>query len=191
MTKRIVLAGILGGVAMFLWASVAHMVLPLGRAGIREIPGEQALLGDMHSALGESPGLYMFPGMGASSDMNQYEQKLTTNPSGLLIYHPPGAKALTPAQLATEFLTELLEALLLSWLIAQIRLEGRSPRFGYVIVVGLISAISTNVSYWNWYGFPTAYTLAYMTTQFVGYLAAGLVAIWILGRPVPKVAIAP
>jgi hypothetical protein len=123
--------------------------------------------------------------------MNQYEQKLTTNPSGLLIYHPPGAKALTPAQLATEFLTELLEALLLSWLIAQIRLEGRSPRFGYVIVVGLISAISTNVSYWNWYGFPTAYTLAYMTTQFVGYLAAGLVAIWILGRPVPKVAIAP
>jgi hypothetical protein len=186
MTKRIILAGALGGVAMFLWASLAHLALPLGRAGIREIPGEPALLGVMHSALGESPGLYVFPGMGANADMHQYEQALAANPSGLLIYHPPGAKVLTPAQLITEFLTELLEALLLTWLIAQTRLESRPSRIGFVIVVGLVAAVSTNVSYWNWYGFPTAYTLAYMTTQFVGYLAAGMVAVWILGRPSSK-----
>ena len=28
MTKRILLAGAIGGIAMFVWASLAHMVLP-------------------------------------------------------------------------------------------------------------------------------------------------------------------
>jgi hypothetical protein len=35
MTKRILLAGLLGGLAMFIWQSVAHVVLPLGEAGIQ------------------------------------------------------------------------------------------------------------------------------------------------------------
>jgi hypothetical protein len=115
MTKRIVLAGVLGGVAMFLWASLAHMVLPLGRAGIREVPDDRALLAGMRSALGESSGLYMFPALGSDADMKHYEQKLAANPSGLLIYHPPGGKAMTPS---------------LVWLMAQTRL-------GFAIVVGI------------------------------------------------------
>jgi hypothetical protein len=182
MTKRIFLAGILGGVAMFLWASLAHMVLPLGRAGIREVPDDRALLASMRSALGESSGLYMFPGVGSDADMKRYEQKLASNPSGLLIYHPPGVKALTPGQLITEFLTELLEALLLAWLMAQTRLESLPARLGFAIVVGIVAGITTNVSYWNWYGFPSAYTLPYMSIEIVGFLVAGLVAAKMLGR---------
>jgi hypothetical protein len=34
MTKRIILASVLGGIAMFIWTSTAHMVSPLGEAGI-------------------------------------------------------------------------------------------------------------------------------------------------------------
>jgi hypothetical protein len=37
---RILLAGILGGIARFAWTSIAHMALPLGEAGIAEIPNE-------------------------------------------------------------------------------------------------------------------------------------------------------
>jgi hypothetical protein len=43
-------------------------------------------------------------------------------------------------------------------------------------VAGILSAISTNVSYWNWYGFPVNYTLAYSFTIAVGFIVAGLVA---------------
>ncbi|MGD0309188.1 MAG: hypothetical protein ABSC02_07855 [Acidobacteriota bacterium] len=38
MTKKIILAGVLGGIAMFAWSSLAHMVLPLAATGIGEIP---------------------------------------------------------------------------------------------------------------------------------------------------------
>jgi hypothetical protein len=31
---RILVAGILGGIAMFIWTSIAYMALPLGEAGV-------------------------------------------------------------------------------------------------------------------------------------------------------------
>jgi hypothetical protein len=68
MTKRIILAGVLGAVAMFIWTAIAHMVTPLGEAGIGEIPNEEAVLAAMRSSIGAKTGLYMFPGMGLGPD---------------------------------------------------------------------------------------------------------------------------
>jgi len=39
-----------------------------------------------------------------------------------------------------------------------------------------LTAIATNVSYWNWYGFPGVYTASYMLTQVIGFLLVGIVA---------------
>jgi len=30
-----------------------------------------------------------------------------------------------------------------------------------VLVTGILAAITTNLSYWNWYGFPGAYTASF------------------------------
>jgi hypothetical protein len=185
MAKRILLAGVLGGLAMFIWASIAHMVVPLGSTGVREIPNEANVLGAMQSSLGQTSGLYIFPGLGAGSNpttaqrnaaMKDYGPKLAANPSGLLIYHPPGAKGITGGKLGLEFLTEVVEALLAVLLLAQTRLESYAGKVGFIVLVGIIAALATNIPYWNWYGFPGNYTAAYMTTQIVGYLSAGLVA---------------
>jgi hypothetical protein len=194
MTKRVLLAGLLGGIAMFAWTSLAHMVLPLGDAGIKEIPNEQGVLTAMQASLGAAPGLYLFPGTGLGPDatmqqkrgaMDQYAQKLAANPSGILIYHPPGAKPLTAGQLATEFFTELIEALLAVILLSQTRLTSFASRLGFVIVAGMLATIATNVSYWNWYGFPATYTAAYMTTGVVGFICVGLVAAAVMKEQVP------
>jgi hypothetical protein len=114
MAKRVLLAGVLGAIAMFVWSFVAHMLLPLGYTGVREIPNESAVLGAMQSSMGQTPGLYLFPGLGAgptptsaqrNAAMKNYEPKLAANPSGLLVYHPPGAKGITGGKLGLEFLT--------------------------------------------------------------------------------------
>ena len=34
-SMKILLAGILGGIAMFIWTSIAHLAFPLGEAGLR------------------------------------------------------------------------------------------------------------------------------------------------------------
>ena len=182
--KRIILAGVLGGIAMFIWSSIAHIALPLGEVGVSEIPNEPTVLASMTSALGTAHGFYLFPGTGTAPNatraekqaaMRDYGKKLAANPSGILIYHPPGASALTAAQLGTEFLTELIEALLAAILLAQTRLASFASRLGFIAVLGLAAAITTNIPYWNWYGFPANYTAAYMTIEFVDYLVAGFV----------------
>jgi hypothetical protein len=191
-TTKILLAGVLGGIAMFIWSSIAHMVLPLGEAGIRELPNEQATLSAMKTNLGEKSGLYLFPGLGVgdnptrqqkSEAMTHMEERMATNPSGLLMYYPAGARPLSMGKLLTiEFLTEVLESILAVFLLAQTRIVSFGGRVGFIFVVGILAAIATNISYWNWYGFPSIYTAGYMTTQIVGFLCAGLVAALVVGR---------
>src|ERR1700742_4785706 len=94
---KVLLAGILGGIAMFIWTTIAHLALPLGEAGIGEIPNESAVLTAMQSNIGDHTGLYIFPGMGIGKNatrqerneaMNQVASKAASGPSGLLMYHP-------------------------------------------------------------------------------------------------------
>jgi hypothetical protein len=175
MGKRVLLGGLAGGMVMFVWASLAHIVLGLGSVGISEIPNEQPVLAALQTALGGSPGLYMFPGLGKEG-MAGYQSKLDRNPSGLLLYHPAGAKAMEPRQLIIEFLTEVIEAILAVYLLSRTRLTGFAARVGFVTVIGIVASITTNVPYWNWYGYPGGYTAAYLFTQIVDYFLVGVLA---------------
>jgi len=191
MTTRAFFAGILGGIAMFIWTSIAHMALPLGEAGIREIPNEAAVLAAMQENIGDKEGLYVFPGLGVGANptreqrneaMKQMVEKYAKSPSGLLMYHPPGRPFMLGKALGIEFATELLESILAVFLLAQTRLVSFGGRVGFVFVAGILAAIATNVSYWNWYGFPCIYTASYMFIQIVGFLCAGIVVALFLAR---------
>ena len=183
---RIFFAALLGAIAMFIWTSLAHMALPLGEAGIKEIPHEAALLDAMQTNIGSQTGLYVFPGFGLGPDatheqkseaMKKMEENLANHPSGILMYHPAGSRPLTMGRYLTiEFLTEFVEVLLALLLLSKTRLTTYGGRVGFLFLAGVLAAIATNISYWNWYGFPGAYTAAYIFMQLIGFLCAGLVA---------------
>jgi hypothetical protein len=188
---KIFLAAILGAVAMFIWTAIAHMALPLGETGIAEIPNESAVLGALQSSIGDQTGLYIFPGMGIGTDASRQEkseamkhmnEKLAANPSGILMYHPPGRPFAFGKALMIEFITQLIEAILVVLLLAQTRIETFAGRVGFVLAAGILAAIATNISYWNWYGFPTTYTASYMLIQIAGFFIVGIVAALVLRR---------
>src|SRR6266480_3117192 len=188
---KILLAGILGGIVMFIWTSIAHMFLPLGEAGISEIPNESAVLSAMQSNIGEQTGLYIFPGLGVGKNatreekneaMKRMSEKVATNPAGVLMYHPPGRPFAFGKWLGIEFGTELLEAILVVFLLAQTRIASFAGRVGFVLLAGILAALATNVSYWNWHGFPCVYTASYMLIQIVGFLCVGVVAALVLRK---------
>jgi len=189
---RIFLAGLLGGIAMFIWSSIAHMVLPLGETGLSEIPNEQTILDAMQHNIAEKSGLYIFPGFGLGPNptreqkneaMKHMADNFARRPSGILMYNAAGSRPIDMVRwLGVEFLTEVAEALLAVYLLSKTRLTNFGTRVGFMIVAGILAAIATNISYWNWYGFPTSYTLSYISTQVVGFFCAGLVAAFVLRK---------
>jgi hypothetical protein len=189
MTTRIFIAGILGGIVMFIWSWIGHDLLPLGHAGISELPNEQAVRDAMTANL-PTDGLYLFPMpkldpnatfKERSDAMNEAMKKAAEGPSGLLMYHPT-RKFDFAKLLGTEFGAEVVEALILVWLVAQIGISGFGRRVGFALVAGIFASLVTNIPYWNFYGFPTAYTAAYMSIQVVGFLLVGIMAALILPK---------
>jgi hypothetical protein len=196
MGMRILTAGVLGGVAMFIWSSIAHMVLPLGEAGMKEIPDEATVARELHRSLADKSGLYIFPGLGVGENATRAEKhaamkkamdKVATGPSGIVMYNS-GRPFSFARYLTIEFITEVVEATLAVFLLGQTRIATFAGRVGFVTAAGVVAAIATNVSYWNWYGFPAVYTLSYMFIQIVGFVCAGLVAGLVLRRTAPRVA---
>ena len=103
------------------------------------------------------------------------------------MYHPPGRPFAFGKSLAVEFSTEVLQAILVIWLLAQTRIGSLGGRVGFVLIAGILAAIRTNVSYWNWYGFPGVYTASYIAIELVGFVLVGVVAALMLQRRSPAV----
>lgn len=185
MAKRVIFGGILGGLTMFVWLFVAHEFLPIGEMGVKEIPNEASVLGPMQAAIHE-PGFYIYPGFElgpkpTSAQRNEampaYMKKYEQSPHGVLIYHPPSGAFSFGKLLATEGALNLLQGLLAAFLLSWAAVgTGYLTRVGFVTVVGIIAALSTNLEYWNWYDFPSAYVTGYLITQVLGFLLVGLVA---------------
>ena len=185
MNKRILLAGLLGGIALFCWGSLSHIVLGLPEIGIKEVPQgqEEGVKAALSAALPQS-GFYFFPGMGITpgatpqekqAATKAYQQKYRQGPNGILIFHPEGSEVMTPKQLLIQLALTVLEALIAAWLLSMTSLVSFASRVGFVVVLGILMALATNVEYWNWYGFPASYTAAYMLDKVIGFLVVGLV----------------
>ena len=174
---RIILAGIAGSVAMFVMMSIMHMS-PIAQIGISQMTNDGPALDALQKATGNKPGFYIFPAvdMKAKDAMAQMAARVKVEPFGVMAYQPPGsAGGFSPMLLAREFAKELVQSILLALLLSFVLLTAYWSRVGFVVLVGVVSTMTTNLSYWNWYAFPTSYTLANMTIEVAGFLAAGLV----------------
>jgi hypothetical protein len=184
MNPRILLAGILGGIVMFIWNFVAHDMLPLGETGVHLIPNEDAVTSVLQTNLGDTAGFYVFPSGGLTpgatkeqkgAAMKKAEEQMAAGAGGVLVYRPKRVFNF-PKRLGIEFATEVIESLLAVFLLAQTGIRGFGGKVGFVLTVGILASIVTNVPYANWYGFPKDFTLAQMTMTVVGYLLIGIVA---------------
>lgn len=184
MTARVLVAGLLGAIAMFIWVAIAHMATPLGMIGISQIPKESPVLSAMDSSISNQSGLYFFPwvDMKAPDAMQKHAELTKTNPSGLLLYRPPGAAPnnMGPMMIG-EFIKELVQMLIAAFIAAGLAASFATRLFA-VSLIGLSAGLATNASYWIWYGFPLDYTVAQIVIEVAGAFAGGIAIAWWLGR---------
>ena len=185
---RVLIAGLLGGIAMFIWTSLAHTALPLGRMGVQEIPNDAPVIATLQGALGDQDGLYLFPGSGNGTKSEDaaarktMEERTAKEASGLLVYHAPGRDTAMGPYIGKELALELVQTLVLAWLISKLAATTFGGRTLAAVAVGAVVAIGTNGSNLIWYGYPPAFTHAAIIIQLVGYTVAGVVIAAMLGR---------
>ena len=193
MTKRIIIGGLIAGVAMFMWGALSHMVLGLGETGIKQISNEATVVSAMQSNIKEA-GFYFFPGMEEKPNMTKeekqasekkFEGKYLAGPRGILIYHPEGAPVMSPKQLLSQLAIEIVVGLIAAFVLAQAAgLKTYPGRVGLVTLLGLFPFFMVNFPYWNRYGFPRNFTLMELGDKVISLLVAGLVLGAIVKQPV-------
>lgn len=182
---RLIIAAILAGIVMFMWGAVSHMVLGIGDAGLLPMPNESAVSATLKTNITE-PGMYFMPGIDmahrAEKEVHDaWAAKYKEGPTGLLIYHPTGEEPMTIKHFGVELGSDIAAALVVGMILS---LGAVSFSRGVTIstLVGLAGWLSINVSYWNWYRFPTNFVTAELIDQIAGWLLAGFVLGFILRR---------
>ena len=184
--NRIILGGILGALVLFGWSAIAHMP-PLGTAGLRMLPPapEDSVIAALRGAMHERA-IYILPGIDPTRSQTPEEQqawmvKFEAGPAAVVAYNPhPAERAHIGSAFATWFAIEFAGDIFVALLAALIassfsRSLGYWPRVLLVAALGLIGTVDIDLSYWNWYAFPTPYFVAQLADHVGGWFLAGLV----------------
>ena len=78
------------------------------------------------------------------------------------------------SRIALELVKDVLQAFVLTILIAWAGMNGFLSRLGFALAAGLLAGATTNFSLAIWYGFPFSYALGSASVTAIGYLAAGV-----------------
>ena len=173
---RIAIAGLVGGIVMFVWGAVGHMFLGVGEFGIKNLPNEDAVVACMKSNIPE-PGLYFAPGMDMTrrptdEEYAAWAAKYEAGPNVFLVYRPTGTEAMSMHRFGIELLSNILAALVGAFMLSFVQ-----PSFFKRVIVatgiGLAAWLSVNVSYYDWYRFPANFVASELIEQGVGWALSG------------------
>lgn len=180
--KRIILAAILGGLVVFIWGAISHMVTPLGGMGLSTITNEGPVLDAMRANIPKS-GLYFFPGMEMGKEPTpEWDAKFKRGPSGLLAIAAGPGQDKFPQQLACELGTNIIAAYIAAVIAAM--MVGTMVRRALAIgLLAIFATVSLTFSYGIWYGFPAMYVLGEVIGETVGWLLAGFAIAKIVPPP--------
>ena len=184
---RVVLAGLIGGIVFFAWGAIAHMALPIGQMGMGQAgAGEDAVIAALHDHLG-GEGVYAVPDlppdkMGDAAAVKAYADKAKASPYAFVIYQPIGRDMTDMGgNLVVQAISDIVSAIIVAWVLSLGAL-GFGKRLAASTLLGLFSFLTVSVPWWNWYRFPTAFTVGSLLEQVIGWALAGAAIAWWLGR---------
>ncbi|SEN09481.1 hypothetical protein SAMN02800694_2752 [Luteibacter sp. UNCMF331Sha3.1] len=188
---RIAIATLLGGLVMFIWGMLAHMLLPIGSMSMRAPLDEGKILTALHDNLPNEHAVYLLPFYDPNTEHNDktneaYSARARSNPYAFIVYSPIGKDPMAtfPYNLFHQWLSDTLAALIVALIMIR---AGVGVSRGLLIGLGfgIFTWLSLSVPYWNWYRFPGPFTLGYLLEQAFGWLLAGAAMGWWLGRKRP------
>jgi len=183
--KKIVFAGIVGGVILWVWGFISWVVLPLHLSAMHPIPNETEIVASLGRSLPEK-GVYVFPLMPKEAAdlppaeqeaaMAAYMAKYQSGPTGMIFFDPAGKDPFMVNQMISGLLIFMVTAGIVAWLLSRSTAVGESflSRVIYCGMIGTLFAVGCHLSEWNWMGWSFDWTRAMMFDSIAAWLLAGL-----------------
>jgi hypothetical protein len=177
MAKKLLLGALIGGVILFVWGAVSHMLLPIATMGLHSFTNEETV---KQAVIANAPrsGVYFLPYMqqeGLTEEQQNAAFERAMQGPVLFVAVRLGRASSFGTLLIIQFLIDIFTALLLTALLLNARPMGYAQRVLFVVVVALVVGISALLPDWNWYNFGLAYTAGEFFGLLIGFALAGLV----------------
>lgn len=189
---RIIVAGVLGAVVLFLWGFLYWVQLSWVLVPYKHMADEAAVVEVLRENLPES-GMYWFPmprhDPDATAEEKQaaqeaFEEAHRRGPLGAVSYHAEGSEPMEIGVLVKGFVIEFASALLASILLCcACGRRGYAARVAFVFGLGLFICVSVHLIGWNYMLDPLEFTLLKIGDSVVGWLLAGLVIAAVVKPP--------
>jgi hypothetical protein len=190
----VILGGIAGGVALFVWSVLAWTLLPLHRSSLGRIAAESAVVEALVAA--RTPGgLYVVPGLpdlsGKSREeraaaLGDWEGRAGRGPVATLVYQPGGR---SPGRMfrpmARGLVLAVAAALFSAFALSRARIASHLGRVAFVLGAGVFAWLLGPAMQWNWLAFPAGFTLRVLVDAVAGWAIVGVVQAGIV-RPGPS-----
>lgn len=174
---KTIIAALVGGVLLFVWGFVAHVVLPFSDKALKPMPNEAAVIDVLRANVTEN-GVYLVPHINfkeaSDADRQAHADKVANGPSALMVVRTGGVGVDMKRELAMEFLSNVLAALVAALAVGGLALRSYGARVGSLFAFGVVAWLSISMSEWIWYGFSTDYLIGDLVDQWGGWLFAGL-----------------
>ncbi|MFI5250864.1 MAG: hypothetical protein ACHQQQ_00405 [Bacteroidota bacterium] len=165
--KKIVLASVLGGLAIFFWGAVSHVALPLYNNSLLRFTNEEAVTQAI-VANAPNPGVYFMPNNPVRSvGMSDEQYKAATQASMDRMMQGPFmfasirlGPASTPGLYITQIFTDMLTAFFMTLILVKLSEKTYWSRVIVCLWIGLAGFMAKSLPMWNWYGFSPAFTFA-------------------------------
>jgi len=178
--KKILLAGLAGGVLMFIWSAIAWVAIPLHTSTISGMANEDSVMAAMKTGMNKKS-VYMFPARptaGGDAAMDAWKAKFNRGPIGIVFYTPGGSSATTEmaGQMAIGLVDDIIVAMFAAWLLSRCT-AARAGYFARVMfcgMIGIIICLFVHVANWNWLMYPGDYTTGWVLDTLVAWVAGGM-----------------
>jgi len=185
--KKSIIGVVLGAAVFFVWGMVYWMFIPIMNSTIDKLP-EERLIMDTLKVTVDKPGLYMFPSLETSEgrmEEKAWAKLYEAGPTGFLVFHPGGKAPMSSGQMIVALLIALLASgfTLFILKLSSSCYKTYASRVLLSVELGVFAAFMAHVPYWNWYNFPTDYTLASGFYLICGFLLIGLIEARFVGNP--------
>ena len=180
--NKLIVPALLAAIAVFIWTAFSWMALGWHNVDMKSI--DDTSLAQQMQTLMTEPGIYIYPGYEASGkelSMEEWNELRKAGPMvHFMVYDPAGAEWSMGTSMIKSFIINFIAAFIAGVLLMMTLAQNPSfwRRVIFVMLLGMFAAFVGPFIEWNWWSFPTGYSMVNAIDLCVTWFFAGLVLAW-------------